>query len=64
MPLCSAIHISYALYDDERDGKQGRGRPHKQYLVQCKPFWVDGGRLTATGLPADWREKKASKYRC
>lgn len=34
----------------ERDMKQGRGRPRKQYLVQWKPSWVNGGRFTAPGL--------------
>ena len=32
---------------DERDMKQGRGRPRKQYLVRWEPSWVDGGRLTS-----------------
>ena len=46
---------------DERDMKQGRGRPRKQYLVRWKPSWVDGGRLTAPGLVHNWRETKASR---
>ena len=46
---------------DERDTKQGRGRPRKQYLVRWKPSWVDGGRLTAPGLMQNWRAKKAEK---
>ena len=51
---------------DERGIKQGRGRgrPRKQYLVQWKSLWVDGGRLTAPGLMESWMEKKASKRRC
>ena len=49
---------------DERDTKQGRGRPRKQYLVQWKPSWVDGGRLTASGSVQIWREKKASRDWC
>lgn len=46
---------------DERDMKEGLGRPRKQYYVQWKLFWVDGGRLTALGLVENWREKKASR---
>ncbi len=38
---------------DERDMKQGRGRPRKQH-VRWKPSWVDGGPLTA---PQNWRKK-------
>ena len=45
----------------EKDVKQGRGRPRKQYLVRWKPSWVDGGRLTAPGLMQNWREKRASR---
>ncbi len=48
---------------DERDVKQGRGRPRKQYLVRWKQSWVDGARLTAPELLQSWREKKASKLR-
>ncbi len=48
---------------DERDMKQGRRRPRKQYLVRWKSSWVDGGRLTAPGLVENWKEKKASKRR-
>ncbi len=47
----------------ERHVKQGRGRPRKQYLIQWKQSWVDGGRLTAPELLQSWREKKASKNR-
>lgn len=47
----------------ERDVKQWRGRPRKQYLVQWEQSWVDGGRLTAPELLQSWREKKASKSR-
>ena len=47
------------LIIDERDTKQGRGRPRKQYLIQWKPSWVDGSRLTASELVRIWREKKA-----
>lgn len=43
---------------DERDMKHGRGRPRKQYYVQWKSSWVDGGYLTAPGLIENWREKK------
>ena len=46
---------------DERDRKQGRGRPRKQYLVRWKPSWVDGGRLTASVSVQIWRERKASR---
>ena len=46
---------------DERDMKQGRGRPRKQYLVRWKPSWVDGGHLAAHGLVENWREKKKSE---
>ena len=35
---------------DEKDVKQGRGRPRKQYLVRWKSSWVDGARLTAPEL--------------
>jgi len=48
---------------DERDMKQGRGRPRKQYLVRWKSSWVYGGRLTAPGLVENWKEKKALKRR-
>lgn len=44
----------------ERDVKQRRGRPYKQYLIQWEQSWVDGGRLTAPELLQSWREKKAS----
>ncbi|KAL2042635.1 hypothetical protein N7G274_004394 [Stereocaulon virgatum] len=47
----------------ERDVKQWRGWPRKQYLVQWEQSWVDGGRLTAPELLQSWREKKASKSR-
>ncbi len=47
----------------ERDVKQGRGRPRKQYLVQWEQSWVDGARLTAPELLQSWRGKKASKSR-
>lgn len=47
----------------ERDVKQWRGRPRKQYLVQWEQSWVDGCRLTAPELLQSWREKKASKSR-
>lgn len=45
----------------ERNVKQGRGRPHKQYLVKWKESWVDGGCLTAPKLLQSWKEKQASK---
>ena len=43
---------------DERNTKQGRGRPRKQYLIRWKSSWVDGGRLIASDLVRNWREKK------
>ncbi|KAL9128711.1 MAG: hypothetical protein Q9217_002672 [Psora testacea] len=46
---------------DERDAKQGLGRPRKQYLVEWKRSWVDGASLKAPGLVQDWRKRKASK---
>jgi len=46
---------------DERDEKQGRGRPRKQYLVQWKPSWVDGAVLAAPALLQQWRETKTSR---
>ena len=42
----------------ERDVKQGHGRPRRQHLVQS---WVDSAHLTAPELLQSWREKKASK---
>ena len=48
---------------DEKEVRQGRGRPRKQYLIQWKPSWVDGGRLTAPGLVNSWKEKTGSKRR-
>lgn len=42
---------------DEREVKQGRGRPCKQYLVSS---WVDGARLTAPELLQTWTKEKAS----
>ncbi len=48
---------------DERHVKQKRGRPHKQYLIQWKQSWVDGGRLTAPDLLQNWKEKGALKCR-
>ena len=47
----------------ERDMKQGHGRPRKQYLIQWESSWVDGCRLTAPELLQSWREKKALKSR-
>ena len=47
----------------EKDTKQGRGRPHKQYLVRWKLSWADGGRLIALDSVQIWREKKASRGR-
>lgn len=44
----------------ERDVKQERGRPRKQYLVRWEQSWVDGASLTAPELLRDWREKKVS----
>ncbi len=46
---------------DERDEKQGRGRPRKQYLVQWKSSWVDGAILAAPALLQQWRETKTSR---
>lgn len=46
---------------DERDSKQGRGRPRKQYLVRWKSSWVDGGRLIAPTLMQNWRKERVSK---
>ncbi|MCJ1251374.1 hypothetical protein MMC30_008607 [Trapelia coarctata] len=42
----------------ERDVKQRRGRPRKQYLVQWEPFWVDCARLTAPELLQSWKKQK------
>ncbi|CAF9941279.1 MAG: hypothetical protein HETSPECPRED_003040 [Heterodermia speciosa] len=42
---------------DERNTKQGRGRPRKQYLIRWKSSWVDGGRLIASDLVRSWKEK-------
>ena len=43
----------------ERDIRQERGRPRKQYLVRWKESWVDGARLASPDLLRNWREKKA-----
>lgn len=43
---------------DEKDVKQGRGRPRKQYLVRWEQSWVDEGHLSAPELLQNWREKK------
>ncbi len=48
---------------DEREIRQKRGRPRKQYLVRWKSSWVDGSRLAAPGLVESWREEKASRRR-
>lgn len=48
---------------EERDVKQGRGRPRKEYLVRWKRSWMPGGRLTAPGLVESWKTK-ASRRRC
>lgn len=48
---------------DEREVKQGRGRPRKQYLIRWEPSWVDSGRVTAPGLLQNWKGKKASARR-
>ncbi|MCJ1473158.1 hypothetical protein MMC13_001809 [Lambiella insularis] len=45
----------------ERDVKQRRGRPRKEYLVEWKRSWMPTGRLTAPGLLESWKAKKASK---
>lgn len=47
----------------ERDVKQERGRPRKQYLVRWEQSWVDGASLAAPELLRDWREKKVSSKR-
>lgn len=50
---------------DEREAKQGRGRPRKQYLIQWNSSWVDDARLTAPELLQNWRRTKvSSKRRC
>lgn len=51
---------------DEREVKQGRGRPRKQYLIQWERSWVDAGRLAVPGLVHTWKEKekKASARTC
>ena len=43
----------------ERDMRQERGRPRKQYLVRWKESWVDGARFASPDLLRNWREKKA-----
>ncbi len=43
---------------DERDAKQGRGRPRKKYRVRWEDSWTDGARLTTSGLMQDWRERR------
>ena len=43
----------------ERNARQERGRPRKQYLVRWKESWVDGARLASPDLLRNWREKKA-----
>lgn len=49
----------------ERDVRQERGRPRKQYLVRWKDSWVDGARLAAPELLRNWRETKmSSKRKC
>lgn len=45
---------------EEREVKQGRGRPRKQYLIRS---WVDGARLRASELLHTWTKEKASKGR-
>jgi len=42
---------------NEREVKQGRGRPRKQYLIQWEPSWVEAGRLTAPELLRKWKLK-------
>lgn len=46
---------------DERDVKQGRGRPRKEYLVRWKRPRIPGCRLTTPGLVESWKTKKAFK---
>ena len=43
----------------ERNVRQERGRPRKQYLIRWKESWVDGARLASPDLLRNWREKKA-----
>lgn len=43
---------------NEKDLKQGRGRPRKQYLIQWKQSWVDSNRLNEPLLLHNWRKKK------
>ena len=47
----------------ERDVKQWRGRPRKQYLIHWEQSWVDRCRLTAPELLQSWTEKRVSKSR-
>ena len=65
---CGSLSRTAVIYEQqrwegeilqERDIKQERGRPRKQYLVRWKESWVDGARLTAPELLRDWREKRA-----
>jgi len=48
---------------DEREVKQGRGKPRKQYLIQWEPSWVDGARLTVPESLQNWRGNKGSNCR-
>lgn len=48
---------------DEKEVKQGHGRPRKQYFVRWEPSWVDGGRLIAPGLVDSWKEKTTRSKR-
>ena len=45
----------------ERNVKQGRGRPRKQYRIQWESSWVDSAYLTVPEMLQSWREKKALK---
>ncbi len=47
----------------EREVKQGRGRPLKQYLVKWKKSWVYGASLKAPELLQNWRATKVSSKR-
>lgn len=45
----------------ERDVKQGRRRPRKQYRIQWETSWVDSACLTVPETLQSWKEKKALK---
>ena len=45
----------------EKEVKQGRGRPHKENLVQWEQSWIDRGCFTTPKMLQSWTERKASK---